>query len=629
MKSALKDGNPRAAFRVLVLIITAAAVIRVLYLVQLSGSDLNWLLPLDMRFYRDIALEISQRGFEGAPEGPLSFNPLYPAFLALIFKLIGKGLLAPRIIQSMLGVLTVYTHFLAGREVARGYRKAEFDAELTGVIAAAMALLYPHFLLYEGSFLGTSLVTLLMVVSFYFAAYLKNRITAEVSSSGPAGRSNPFLVSLALGFLMGLGALGRPNLFLLLIPLIAVWFFFQNGRVISGRWVAGAVIAGSLAVLSVPIAYNAARSGRFIPVTSHGGINFYIGNSLKSKGVYSPPQGMRGDMRGLVEDARKIAERRTGRKMSDEQASSYWLGRAVQDIREEPAGWLKLLGRKFVLFWNKAEIPDVIDLTFYRDSCPVMKLLFIPFSLISVLALGGLAVVWRIKTQRPVIYIFVVCALLSVMLFYINSRYRIPSVPVMIVSASVFLVWISGRIKNRQWKPAVLALIAAVLLFFLVADRDMVRVNRGAMYAFLGNRYMEKEEEAKAMDAFKKAYLLDPANPEAQINYARILAKYGKLDKATGLYASAFRSFPDFPRLAIEYGVVLERMGRREEAVRLYRYTYQTQGPRERLMACRYLSRSALAEGKREESMFWIRKAIEIAPGDRELLKMLDKLEGP
>ena len=87
-------------------LLAVAAVIRAVFLVQLSGSDVGSLLPLDMRFYHDLAASLASGG--GLPAGGLTFNPLYPVFLVPMFKVFGDGLLAPRIVQALAGLVTIW-----------------------------------------------------------------------------------------------------------------------------------------------------------------------------------------------------------------------------------------------------------------------------------------------------------------------------------------------------------------------------------------------------------------------------------------------------------------------------------------------------------------------------------------
>jgi Tfp pilus assembly protein PilF len=609
--------NKRSAI-IIILICIAGAIARIAYFIQLRGSDLGGVMALDSLFYHDIAVRISSGA--GLPAGAISFNPLYPFFMAAVFRIFGDSVDAVRVLQFVIGIVTVCLVYFAGRRLGGRESGRDPGAEVTGALAAACALLYAPLTFFEGNIIGTSLVAFLVTAAFFVA------LVIDQDHRGTTAARAPLLLSLLLGGILGAGALGRPNLFLLLIPALPVWLIIRHGRR-RGILLAAACIIGIILLLLPPLAHNISRAGSFVPVTTHGGINFYIGNRPGASPVYDPPEGMRMDMRGLIEDARTVASMRSGRELTDAEASDYWMGEAVDGIMTDPGGWLTLLGRKLLVYWNGVEIPDVLDVSFYRESCPMLKLLFMPFAVISPFSLLGLAIFIRKGHGRSLVMIFIIASVASVLLFYINTRYRLPVVPILAVMSAVFLGRLAFDIKNRKFQGAavLIAVLAALLIF--VSAREVVEINRSANYAFLGNHYMRIGEEKKAHDAFAMAYELDPDNIGAQINYARILSMQGKRSEAEQLYRKAFSYRRDYPNLTIEYGSLLDQMGRREEAKELFRLTLAFGRKRESVTACKLLSRTAFAEGHRDEAIMWIRKALEIVPGDKDLTEILHKLE--
>ena len=66
-----------------------------------------------------------------------------------------------------------------------------------------------------------------------------------------------------------------------------------------------------------------------------------------------------------------------------------------------------------------------------------------------------------------------------------------------------------------------------------------------------------------------------------------------------------------------------------EGAERMYRIALKSPRSRERVVACKLLSRLALSRGSRDEAIMWIKEALKIVPGDRGLVDILNKLEMP
>ena len=79
--------NNKRKFLSVALICIVGAVVRIIYFLQLRASDLGGVIALDSRFYRDIALRLADGG--GLPGGAISFNPIYPVFMAAVFRIFG------------------------------------------------------------------------------------------------------------------------------------------------------------------------------------------------------------------------------------------------------------------------------------------------------------------------------------------------------------------------------------------------------------------------------------------------------------------------------------------------------------------------------------------------------------
>jgi len=617
-----KSIRPALIFAALLL---AALVMRGVFLVQLERSGLGGALALDSRFYYDLAHDLSTGGSLGA--GALDFNPLYPAFLVVVFKLFGEGILAPRIVQLAVGLLTIALIYWAGMRLVDGSRKGGPSGQTTAIIAAFMAVFYNQFMLHEGLILASTLEVFCLTASFAFALALDEDLGEEHPLKLGARRIPSWVSGLLVGALCGAGALGRPNLFLLVVVALPVWLVVRNRRTRRGLVPAAGVLIGASLFLVPPIIHNARATGRFVPVTSHGGVNFYIGNKPGTTGVYQPPSNMRADMRGLIEDAKSIAEAETRRSLTEAEVSDFYTHAALEAIKAHPAGWLVLMGKKILLFWNGAEVPSVPNNFFFEKSCGSLKLLFLPFAVISPLSICGLIVLFRGGRNRSVVTLFLGCAFASVVLFYVNTRYRLPAVPILILLAAFFAVWAAREISRRRFRFVAILAAGAVAFFFLVSNRTMVEVNHSAAYAFIGNYYMANKNEAKAAEAFAEAYRLDPNHVEAIINYARILRRQNQIERSAELYARAYGIMPNFPHLAMEYGSVIEILGRREEARRLYLRALATGQAPEKVLACRLLAHAALAEGKREEAISWVRRALAITPDDARLVEMITTLE--
>jgi 4-amino-4-deoxy-L-arabinose transferase-like glycosyltransferase len=605
-------------------ILLAAFVVRAIFLIELERSELRDALSLDSQVYYDVARDLSGGG--APPQGGFMFNPLYPAFLVVVFKLFGVGLLAPRIVQLVIGLFTIVLVYLAGRRLTPSAWRGKRRGEALALVAAAMTLLYAQLVLYEGMLLASTLEIFFFAASFALALALDDDLKGERPVKLGNRRVTPWVSGLVLGILLGAGALGRPNLFLLLIAALPIWLFMRYRKSRAWLFPAAALTAGAAIFLAPPIVYNAKATGRFVPVTAHGGFNFFIGNGPGSTGGFQPPPGMRASMQGMLEDSRTKAEAETGRAMTQAEVSDYYFRETLEHIADHPAAWLRVLGKKLVLFFS-VEVPDVPNIFFVEKSCRVLKLLFVPFPIIAPLALCGFLIMLRCGRSRSVVSLFLACAVVSVVAFFVNTRYRLPAAPMLILLASFFIVWAAREISQRRLSRLAGMSALAVALYLLVSSRPLIQISDGAAYSFLGKYYAEHNNEAKAQEAFAEAYRLDPNKVEAIVSYARILRQRGLEREAADAFARAYARSPRFPLVAVEYGMALDRLGRHDEAKKLYLEGSAADRPMERALACRLLARSAIAERNNGEAIKWIKRALVDVPGEPELTKMLMDLE--
>jgi len=631
------------------LIFILAALLRIVFIHQISSSDISELLSLDSRFYMDLA-----RGMlSGSPlsKSPLTFNPFYPLFLYVLFRVFGSSLLVVRIAQAIVGMVNLYLVYvislklLAGgvnqcrNVVSDGGMKGDSEpgtsaraggekgcryGELGALTALAAAVLYQNLMFYEGAVLATTMVVFFLLSVLYISIRIEEMFSADGMKEKFPARRVLFLASVS-GLLVGVASTARPNVFMLLSVVLPVWYLFRFRK----RAVTPAVsfVIPFLLVIAVPVGYNYSKGAGLVPVTAHGGINFYIGNGPEANGLFNPPAGMRTDMRGLIEDAKAFSERALGKKLTQSEVSAYWTARTFDYIKRNPLKWLSLMLRKLYFFFNGTEVPDVIDRSLYIASCPVLKVCFLPFSIISALALPGLVLLLLRWRDNALFLSFIMVSIFSVVIFYVNSRYRLPSVPLLIISGSYFIVSFVERVVERRYAFSMILFSTFLGSFFLISVKSPIEVNRSALYTFLGNFYMHRNEEEKAFNAFETAYELAPGAIETRINYARLLKRKNRLEEAERLYSQAFKQRPDFPNLAIEYGALLEMMGKRKEARDKYLYAYNSGGRREKVFACKLLSRLSYVSGSRDEAIEWIRRALKLAPHDGELIRTLNRLE--
>ena len=610
---------------IFIVIMAVAVLLRVVWLARLASSEVGGELSIDAAFYRTLASDII--GGQGIPAGALTFNPLYPFFLVVVFKLFGDGLMATRVLQAVIGLGAVVLVYVAGRLLVEKPQRGRLSQTTVSLVATAMAVLYTQFMLYEGMLLGTSLEVFILIASFTLCLALDEDLRGHRTLRLGRWRVPVWLSAGVIGALCGAGSLGRPNLFLLLAAAIPVWIIGRNLK--QRRWLAPAFgfAAGVALFLLPPTLHNLKHAGEFVPVTAHGGINFYIGNRIGTEGVYQPPDEMRGERAGLLEDALALAEKETGHEMTDAEASDFYMQKAMDGIRQDPGGWMALLARKFVLFWNKIEVHDLPEVMYFQDATRLFKFPFLQFALIAPLGLAGLIVFMRGGRNRAIVALYLGVAIFSIVLFYLNARYRLPVVPVVILLAAYFIAWVWQELAQKRNKSAWVMIGVAVATFFLVSNRTIVTANMGSVYTYLGTYYMNAGDEEKAAEAFAKAYRMDPNRDTSLINYGRTLLLQEKFEEAARVLAQAYAQNPRYPRLAGYLAVALQRSGRNEEARKLALEIVASGDAEDKATAYKILATAAFFDKDLDAATRWVRAGLEAAPDDPDLIEMMKVIE--
>jgi 4-amino-4-deoxy-L-arabinose transferase-like glycosyltransferase len=319
-------------------LLALALAARLAMLFTLEGKPLFGEPILDSAAYDRWAQEIAGGNFWG--DRAFYQDPLYPYGLGLFYKVVGRHLLAVKVLQALLGVAGLWCLFEGARRLAG-----------TPVALATLALgaVYRTTAFYDVVLLKEFLGPLAIEAAFLFAGL------AATSRRG-------WWWGLA-GAALGLGALVRGNL-LVVAPAAAVALFFLRER----RGAAWLAAGAALAVLPCTLR-NAIVAREFVVTTAQAGPNLYIGNNPDNwTGRYRAPAFLEAASPDFEErDFRREAQRRLGKaEVGASEASAFWRGEALAAMRAEPWGFAGATFRRSMLLLNDWEVPDNYSIPFAR-----------------------------------------------------------------------------------------------------------------------------------------------------------------------------------------------------------------------------------------------------------------------
>ena len=509
----------RGEITVLVLVLAAAVALRAAYLLEIRAHPLFTVLMGDPAVYYAQAADILS-GRLVPDHAYFHSSPLYPFVLALITKVAGTGLEKIRIAQSCIGTVSVWLVFVLARHTV-GKRAA--------LAAAAFAALYVPLVFFEAEVLEITLVIACVLGMLTLLTLARER--GSVSKAAFAGA------------LLGAAGLGKPNL-LLFAPVGAVWLFltWTAGRA-RARILPAALffLTAGFAVLPATV-HNYRAEGDFIPVSSNGGINFFIGNHSNSPGVFQVPPEMRFDLRTASKAA---AERATGRTLSAGEVSDYWTRTTLRQIADRPGRWLLLMGRKFALFWNHYEIPNHYHLDYVRGFAPALRL---PVGTFAVVApLGVFGVLLALRRRRPVglLAAFGITFMASVLPFFITARYRLAIVPVLLVGAGYALDALWRGLRTRAWRRVAFG-AAAVGVLAIAVNVNVIEFGFSQMHNSVGAILGRRGDMKGAAREFGKAVLENPRDLSSRYNLGLALLELGRFPEAANHFEQAVAQYPQY-----------------------------------------------------------------------------------
>jgi len=525
-------GLPGLGFGWIAIIALAA---RGLHLWQTRGQPVSAVLLGDAHAYDAWARGIAAGDWLG--DEVFYQSPLYPYWLAVVYRLTGGSVTAVRVIQSGLGAASCVMLAEAARR---------FFSRRVGWVAGLILAVYPTAVFFDGILQKASL-----------DMFLTTLLLLLVARASPRGGPRAWF---AIGLVLGALALNRENALVLFVPLTlwAVWLGHDApapssaARAGSLAWTRSwACCALGCALVLAPVAIrNRLVGGELEVTTSQLGPNFFIGNHAGASGRYEPLRWGRGDAEYERSDATELAEKALGRDLSPGEVSRYWLDRGLQYVRSQPLDWLRLIGRKALLLVNWVEITDTEDQYTWAEHSWVLSstLAFLHMGVVLPLAAAGIVVSLPSLRRIWILHAFLLSYAASVLLFFVTARYRYPLLPLLILFAAVAVAQPWRELGRRDFRTVAIALVAAITAG-LVANRRIV--DPGTMRATtlinLGTELALRGDKGGAAQDFRRAIQFAPDLGEAQFNLGLALIDLDRLDEAVAPLRRAAELMPDAP----------------------------------------------------------------------------------
>jgi len=433
---------------VLAAAIIVALILRIVALLYLKKSIYFDFLLWDERIYHTWAMKIANGTYQSS--SVYEFAPLPAYLMALIYKIFSPDILYIRVLNIILGTLTCWFMYLIGREMAN---------RIVGLCACLIACLYKPFIFYSIVPLKTSLSLFLFGSAIYlFVAILNERSMIKV-----------LLLGLAGGLMLNVRA--NSGIIIPVMLLIILLHRYREQRahlkILSSTFLL--FIAGLSLSTSPFIVRNYRVAGKFALTTSQAGFNLYLGNNLQNPDPYyrpapfASPSPFEQGVQFTIE-----ASRRTHKTLTPQEASSYWGREIFRTALNHPTVFLWKLFQKTLALFNRFEPGDHYHIGFVSDYVRFFKLPFLSLWLILPLGMAGMTVsIYKSQKVLALSSIFFLYAL-TLMLFFTNTRYRLPLLVILIPFAVMGIDCLLSFIKNR--KPKGIVIYFSIAAAFLIVE---------------------------------------------------------------------------------------------------------------------------------------------------------------
>ncbi len=495
----------------LILSLVGALALRLIYLWESSASPFFDAPIVDAQTFLRQAQAIAGGDLSGGDE-PFWQPPLYIYLLAFVCWLFPSDyFVAMRLVHIALGTAS------CGLLYSIANRCFGID---TARIATVIAALCGSSIFFEGELLAVPLEMFLNLALLHQLITAVDRPTASRWT--------------VAGLLAGLAALTRPTI-LLFVAAFLVWRVFASLREKNSFWNSSLrplMLLGALALTILPVTVrNYVMEPDLVLISSNGGINFYIGNSGQYEEKVSIHPGMRWEE--MATEPIRAGHTTAAAK------SAYFFSKSVQYITEYPVYYLQTLAYKCWLFFSGPEIKRNIDIYHARQYSYVLSTLLwdyglsFPFGLLSPLSLIGLYVTWRDRTEGvSIVRLYALAYVLSVVLFFVAARYRMPVLPILTLFASVGGLSIYSRIQQDRWRAgSIVGLFAALVLVFNLRTAPDPALDAQLQFD-LGEVQLRKGFYEQAAAHAQQALRLEPTYNYARHNLAVALFNMDDINRA-------------------------------------------------------------------------------------------------
>lgn len=544
---------PKRYVLLLLCVVTCGLALRLANFFLVRGNNPIFDLPIvDAQEYVNNARYYLNQSIWGPP-GSYFHPPLYSYFVAGALLVTGGSLDGLRILQILLDVFSILLVFAIARRIF---------GTATGLLAAIFYAFFIPSIQYSLEILPPTLAIFLLLVTLYCCL---RSVEARTPATWRAGSA----------LTMGLLIVNLVN-FLLSLPVLLVWLVRHQSSLLTR--VRSLLLFGLVAMLPAGAVTlrNVLHANETVVVAYNGGINFFIGNNARMEETVALRPGVEYDRLVMV-------PYETAPIKNFAEQSRYWYDAAWHFIRTRPFAWLVVMLKKVLLFFNANELPRNFDATFFasysrlRFSPVVRPNLVLPLALAALIMLAFERSGTASRRSAPLLAGIVGSYALSIILFFVAGRYRLPLGPLYCILAAYFVTGLVGAARtvfSRQGRRWLIGILAALVLAPLTNIKYFPHsypyaIRPSETMSQLGHALTQAGRYEQAHKLFEETSALPTDAGTYLLHYYHASYHYqvGDTTEALRLFRKTIELKPDHYRAFNDLGFVFKMKGELDSAL--------------------------------------------------------------
>ncbi len=439
------------------IIVIILFVTRVAYFVNLPYGNGTRLLmfPGDQGYYHTMAQEAASGNWL-IQSGDIQRGVGYIYFVGIVYRLSNCSDLLVRILQHLLGILTGCILMLIGKRLFGTW---------IGIIAGVLYAFYMPAVAFEGTMIPESLLTFCLTAGLW--CYLK-------SLSDKKKR-----YAILSGLLYGYAFIIRPNnaLFIVFLILYSMFTGVKPKQIVSFA-VASSVFFACLVLrnyLAGGAVFSVSQQFQPVMLLGHYHTSDGIGASqdFQDAGAYTNPNSV---------------------------GKLVFIKYLATDIAHHFFNWIKTQAFKIYVYFFGFEFSQFVRFSLLAESMPWIRVPLSAIRVIAPLCVTGIFMLCWVFRKRRFILLYFLVALLTTVLFYMESRFRYTAIPLFVLSGA-YVLWTGGHIFAKfNWKRFVVFLLLLAGNLFLFNISSVGKYLEASLYTkqllHWQNLYLIREDDA-------------------------------------------------------------------------------------------------------------------------------------